>query len=224
MIDPKLLDYCATDRQREIIQAVLEHGSANKAAKAMGANRRWIDETVLRVKGHAARQGWGPEYDLNHEIAPGQILRGASTLYGADGQVKVQWVKTQADKEAQLQMLRDAVSAIAGDIKPWTRIAAPTINDADLMVVIPVGDPHIGMYALAEESGHDFDVDIARADLCGAMQYLSDNSPPAETCMILNLGDFFHADNALSRTKSGNVLDTHTRWSRVMQLGILTMV
>jgi hypothetical protein len=65
MIDPKLLDYCATDRQREIIQAVLEHGSANKAAKAMGANRRWIDETVLRVKGHAARQGWGPEYDLN---------------------------------------------------------------------------------------------------------------------------------------------------------------
>jgi hypothetical protein len=119
MIDPKLLDYCATDRQREIIQAVLEHGSANKAAKAMGANRRWIDETVLRVKGHAARQGWGPEYDLtHHEIAPGQILRGASTLYGADGQVKVQWVKTQADKEAQLQMLRDAVSAIAGDIKP----------------------------------------------------------------------------------------------------------
>jgi hypothetical protein len=73
MIDPKLLDYCATDRQREIIQAVLEHGSANKAAKAMGANRRWIDETVLRVKGHAARQGWGPEYDLTHQIAPGQI-------------------------------------------------------------------------------------------------------------------------------------------------------
>jgi hypothetical protein len=224
MIDPKLLDYCATDRQREIIQAVLEHGSANKAAKAMGANRRWIDETVLRVKGHAARQGWGPEYDLTHQIAPGQILRGASTLYGADGQVKAQWVLTQADKEAQLQMLRDAVSAITDDIKPVVPVAAPTINNADLMVVVPQGDPHIGMYAWAEESGHDFDVDIARADLCGAMQYLSDNSPPAETCMILNLGDFFHADNALSRTKSGNVLDTHTRWGRVMQLGILTMV
>jgi hypothetical protein len=109
---------------------------------------------------------------------------------------------TQADKEAQLQMLRDAVSAITDDIKPVVPVAAPTINNSDLMVVVPQGDPHIGMYAWAEESGHDFDVDIARADLCGAMQYLSDNSPPAETCMILNLGDFFHADNALSRTKS----------------------
>jgi hypothetical protein len=213
MIDPKLLDYCATDRQREIIQAVLEHGSANKAAKAMGANRRWIDETVLRVKGHAARQGWGPEYDLTMRLHRVRSCAVPARCTALTDKSKCSGSKLRPTKKRNLQMLRDAVSAITDDIKPVVPVAAPTINNSDLMVVVPQGDPHIGMYAWAEESGHDFDVDIARADLCGAMQYLSDNSPPAETCMILNLGDFFHADNALSRTKSGNVLDTHTRWS-----------
>ena len=224
MIDPKLLNFCTTQIQRDHMQAVIDAGSNRKAAKALGVHASTIDHTVRSVKKRAAVRGYAPEYDLMHSTAPGQVLKGSSTLYDADGNQRLQWVKTDADKQAQLDMLREAVTAIAEDIKAVKPVKAPKINNADLMVVVPQGDPHIGMYAWSEEAGHDFDVDIARSDLCGAMQYLSDNSPPAETCMILNLGDFFHADNALSRTKSGNVLDTDTRWSRVLQLGILAMV
>ena len=222
MIDPKLLDYCATDRQREIIQAVLEHGSANKAAKAMGANRRWIDETVLRVKGHAARQGWGPEYDLSHEIAPGQILRGASTLYGADGQVKVQWVKTQADKEAQLQMMADFVESLVVEMRETKAPlipSPPAPNCDDLASFFVVGDAHIGMRAWGHSTGgDDHDTKIGINDLNNAFRHLIAAAPPSETGYLINLGDWFHANDATNRTQaSGAQLDVDGRLNYVLK-------
>lgn len=220
----ELIQFCTTDRQTEILQAVTDHGSNKKAAAALGINRRAVDRTIIRIRQLAVRQGWAPEYDLTHPVAPGQILRGASTLYGADGAMKIQWVKTQADNQAMLHMLRDAVTSIVDDIKPVVPVTLPEITNDMLMTVYPMGDPHVGMYAWAKESGEDFDVDIARRDLRGAMQYLSDNTPPTDRALIVNLGDFFHADNGNSRTKSGNVLDTDTRWARVLELGILAMV
>jgi len=83
-----------------------------------------------------------------------------------------------------------------------------------------MGDPHIGMYAWADEAGEDFDLDIAERDLTAAMARLVQSAPKSETALILNLGDFFHADNMENRTmRSGNVLDVDTRWQKVLQVG-----
>lgn len=218
------LEYCSSDPQRRTIKAIHEHGSARKAAIALNLNKSTLNESLQIIKKNAALRGYAPEFGMINPTAPGQILKGSSTLYDADGNQKLQWIKTNADKNAQLEMLREAVAAIANDITPVKPVDAPNFSDDQLMCVYPMGDPHVGMYAWAEESGEDFDVDIARRDLKGAMQYLSDNTPASERAMIINLGDFFHADNANSRTKSGNVLDTDTRWARVLELGILAMV
>ena len=46
-------------------------------------------------------------------------------------------------------------------------------------------------------------------------------APPADQGIVLNLGDFFHADNSSNRTeRSGNSLDVDTRYAKVLGLGV----
>ena len=44
------------------------------------------------------------------------------------------------------------------------------------------------------------------------------------SALILNLGDFFHADTLAQQTKSGHKLDVDTRWPRVLKIGCQLMV
>ena len=43
----KLISFAATERQADICQAVIKHGSNNKAAKALGLDRRTVDRTWI---------------------------------------------------------------------------------------------------------------------------------------------------------------------------------
>ena len=51
-----LLQYCRTDRQREVVEACAKHGSASKAARALGIHKSSAQENVNRVKAYAARK------------------------------------------------------------------------------------------------------------------------------------------------------------------------
>ena len=43
----------ATDRQRELIDAVLEHGSAQQAARALGVDQSYLCKAIRNVKKRA---------------------------------------------------------------------------------------------------------------------------------------------------------------------------
>jgi hypothetical protein len=46
-------------------------------------------------------------------------------------------------------------------------------------------------------------------------------SPEADEALVLNLGEFFHAENDLARTsQSGNALDCDTRFAKVLRTGV----
>ena len=87
-----------------------------------------------------------------------------------------------------------------------------------------MGDPHIGMYAWASETGEDYDCDIAEKNLREAMAYLIDKAPPSETAIILNLGDFFHGDSSANTTTRGTNVDVDGRWARVLEIGVTLMI
>jgi hypothetical protein len=57
MIDSRLLDYCKTDRQREIIRAVIEAGSRRAAAKNLGVTNQYVDSVVNKIKANAEKVG-----------------------------------------------------------------------------------------------------------------------------------------------------------------------
>ena len=92
------------------------------------------------------------------------------------------------------------------------------------MCVYPMGDPHFGLYAWAKDAGDDFDLTIAENLTCGAIDRLVASAPEAETAILLNLGDMFHADNQKNVTNSGHQLDVDGRWAKVQQIGLKAML
>jgi hypothetical protein len=114
--------------------------------------------------------------------------------------------------------------AMAGPERAMMSDAAPEHDPADLLCVYPMGDPHLGMYAWAEETGAShFDLEIAERNLVAAVDHLVASGPPADTGLIVNVGDFFHYDNKSGTTTAGTRLDADTRWRKVLQTGVRAM-
>ena len=152
----------------------------------------------------------------------GASVYGTSTLYDENGDVKLQWVKQKQDnfEEQAKAYVQDLIAPVA-PVKPRK---APRNTHKDLMACILMGDPHVGMLAWDEETGDNFDLKIAEADLRGAVNRLVESAPDASECLIANLGDYFHMDDRLNATPgSKNPLDVDGRYLKVMRVGIRTM-
>lgn len=96
VLDQNLKAY-ATDCQWKKLQALEEHGSERKAAKALGVHHRAIAEAKSAVIKKAAQTGYAPEYDLVHPAAPGMIVKGTSIRYNEDGVAEQYWNKTRME-------------------------------------------------------------------------------------------------------------------------------
>lgn len=223
-IDSKLIEF-ATARQIEYIKAIEKHGSARKAAKALGLAKSAVTEAMSRLRAHAARQGYSPEHDMTRTVPDGFKVKGVSTYYDKDGKAAGQWVKSAVDQDRQIELLREFAAGLAEDVRGLAPITkAPKRADEDLMCVYPLGDPHFGMHAWWQDAGEDFDLKKAEALTCGAVDRLVASAPPAHTALLLNLGDMFHADNQKNQSQSGHQLDVDGRWSKVQRVGLQAMI
>jgi hypothetical protein len=223
-IDPQLIQF-ATVRQLEYIEAIEKHGGMRAAARALGVSKGSIDASMQGLRNRAAVNGYSPAHDLTRPVAPGFRAKGHSTLYRRGEQAPVlQWVKTDRDDEAREKMIRAAVAALAEECKGLApAVVEPAEADVDLLAVYPLGDPHFGMYAWAEEAGENFDLDIARKLTTGAVDRLVQAAPPAQVAILLPLGDVFHMDDQSNQTPAHrHQLDADGRFVKVLQVGIQT--
>ncbi|HEV2679719.1 MAG TPA: hypothetical protein VGV14_04405, partial [Rhodanobacter sp.] len=132
-----------------------------------------------------ARQGWAPEHGITTPLPLGQKLRGTSTLIDKrTGETVLQWVKSSEDAEQQAAIFRAACEAMAADLPKLKPRKAKGCWRTDLLTVYPIGDPHIGMYSWAAETGEDWDLAIAERVHCGAMAELVDSSPATEQAIL----------------------------------------
>lgn len=182
------------------------------------------ERSIYKRRARLALKGYSPKHDMTHTVPDGFKVKGVSTYYDKEGKPRGQWVKSTADAERQAEMMREAVEAMVEDLP---RVEA---RDADgeylshLMAVYPIGDAHIGMRSWAEETGQDWDLHIAERVQCGAMASLVQMAPPAEKAVILNLGDWFHADNMEAMTsRSGHILDVDGRYAKMVRVGVKVM-
>lgn len=222
----RLARYAQTDWQRKVANTVKESGSCRKAAIQLGRDHSAILAAINRMRVAAEKQGDSPEHGWTHTVPDSHLVKGVSSLYGEDGSLKVQWVKSQIKDEAKFEQMEEFAKALAdsvhGKAKPRK---APKVDTKELLTVYPIGDPHIGMYAWHEEAGEDFDLRIAESDLQSASERLVSVSPASDEALILNLGDFFHADNQAGVTsRSGHKLDTDSRHGKVMRVGKDAMI
>lgn len=220
-IDPKLLEYCVSEAEKTYLDAVLQAGSIQAASRHLETNRNNIRQAVERVRLRAAKMGYAPEAHMVRPTTAPFVVKGTSTLYGEDGAPKLQWVKTNLDREAQLEIMKEAVAALAEDVKPAKPIPPPPDVSEAHMAVIPWGDPHVGLYVWQEECGENFDLDIAEQDLCNAVDYLVERSPACKRGLLVNLGDFFHYTNMVGSTeRSGHILDRDSRTPKMIRVGV----
>ncbi len=226
-IDQKLLEY-ATERQKECLRLVDEHGSIRAAARAAGVNESTLRTPLTALKAKAAMHGYHPDSDMTRPVPAPYVVKGTSTLYNKEGTISAQWVKTKLDETKAREAVEEWVRWLVEDARGISPVcASPVVShlNSSLLTVYPMGDPHFGMHSWREETGDDFDLKIAERLTYAAIDRLVNSAPASETALILELGDFFHADNNTAATpRSGNALDVDNRWAKVMQVGLRAMV
>ncbi len=217
--------------QRAAIQAVIDHdGDRLAAADAIGRNLKGIRDSIYKARRSAAAKGWDP----SHPTAPvpdGMHVRRRSTLrkprwecpecgHVEADRVVLEWTQAQKGAEERAEAMRAFVLELADPVRGAAEpVEVPPDLLEDLLVVIPVGDHHLGMLAHRSETGENWDTKKGEAILRRAIDRAIEVAPPAGTCVLAFMGDFFHADTSAAVTpKSGHLLDVDTRFPEISRI------
>lgn len=223
-IDPKLYEYCDTDRQKEILQLLDELGSGTAVAERLGLHRSAPHITLKRLQKKAARRGYSPEHDMVRTVPEGYLVKGVSTYYDSEGKARGQWVKSAISHEQQAALMKATVEAMAEEIVPCAPVEGrrdSASSMADLCNLYTYSDFHLGMLAQEEEGGANWDIKIAEDTLIRSFEMMVNQSPKA-ACAVVNIqGDMLHSDGLLPVTPaSRHVLDQDGRFSRIVATAI----
>src|SRR5690606_4022565 len=162
----RLLDFCTTLKQRELVRAVDAcHGNVANACRMLG----WEGAgTVYRrmfrqVKERAAKAGvTDGASNMKGQAPVGFTVKRHSARFDKEGNAAGGWLITEPTKQQAWDAFEQSCNDLAENIKGIAKpVPAPEYADSDLLTVIPIGDPHFGMMSWAEETGENFDLAIA---------------------------------------------------------------
>jgi len=162
-----------------------------------------------------------PERGEKFEPLPGHLIKGESAYVDPDGFLIGKWVRTREDTE-RTKILAAAIHEEFSQYKGYAKLVPPPKETAaDLCNYYPIVDPHIGMLSYGKETGQSNDLKIGVDRVESTLQRLIGWAPPAETAVIINTGDFFHADDQRNATPaSGHQLDVDGRDQKVKWAGV----
>lgn len=204
------------DEKRQILEAYEAAGRNQcEAARMLGMARGKFQMrlySALRDKSVS---------DLEPYVADGQKLKGVSTLYNKDGESVMQWVKTSADLDRQIEIVRETAEALKADIpKEEPTPFLSTVNE-DLCSVYVLTDYHIGQMSWAAECGEDWGTDKSADFLVKWFASAIAAAPDSEVGILCQLGDFLHYDGMDSVTPtSKHLLDTDARYAKIVHVAI----
>ena len=221
-IDAALLkEFADTERQAIVCQAVINNGSNNKAASALGIGRRTVDKIMKRLEANAASRAVAPHKSVNRETMEGFEAKRVSTAYKEDGTVALQWVIQEPEKRSMKQKLDAMLEGMKDDLSGYKLpVEQPAIVNSDYLACYMIGDHHYGMLCDSETKvdDDDWDVKIATRVLVESTERLSKRVGNAEVGVLLNCGDFFHADSSANTTTKGTPVDVDTRIGKTFKL------
>lgn len=226
---------------------VRELGGQYKAAAALGISRPAVQRRLRRerkaergelgfapvlpgfaIKSTAGKVGdiWVKQTKAHGEVfamPEGQQLKELSALVDESDRVVLKWVKT---KESQAPIATEAIKAAFAEYTGRAEIVAePVYCDAELATAYMLADHHLGLLAWKPESGASYDLKIASELLISKMRALVRAAPSSALAVILNLGDFTHADNSSNTTgRSGNALDVDGRYAKILSVGVKLLI
>lgn len=202
---------------RETVAQCQKYGGYTRAGNALGVP----PATMQRRWERAKARGLTPSTAPMHDATDGYLVKGTSTLVGAEGETKLQWIKTHIDADKFRAMTEAACRAAAEKVKPLARIAAPMKTSTDLATLYTLTDCHVGMLAWGKETGEPWDLEIAERTLTEAMLTMMESAPPAHTGIVNQLGDFLHFDSLKPLTpEHGHILDADSRYQKIVEIAV----
>ena len=224
-----LVDYAKTERHREAMQVWEECGrNSARAAGVLGISQSTMRDYVSITKNTAAAAGYSENWDASRHVPEGEMVIGRS-IYTADDEGNKAWLKTRRTmtEAARNKALQGFVDGLTKGVKPYKPKAKPKTKKfaTDLLPAIVIGDAHFGMRADARETkARDYDTKIASQDMLAAVDYLVDLAPASEKCLLVNVGDFIHANGSSGTTFGGTKLDVDTRIEVVLEIAAQTFL
>lgn len=167
----------------------------------------------------ATRLGLG--YDAVRKRIKRRFPPGSSTLVNVpDSQIKLQWLRAPKEgfsSEDIATSIREAFDGYKPPPEPSVAVSGAIQAETDLATIYPLADWHVGLLSWKKETGHNYDLKIAKQTIEAAMERLISGSPQSSQAVILGLGDLLHSDNFDGMTaKSKNVLDVDGRYPKIL--------
>ena len=76
-----LLQFCQSRAQIEAVRLIYIDGiSQRDTAKKLGISRTSLRDRLAAVKNNAAKRGYSPDNDWNHQVPDGHKIKGVSTV------------------------------------------------------------------------------------------------------------------------------------------------
>lgn len=191
------------------IAAYHEIGSVRGAARKLGVDQASVYRTLKRLG------------VLNTNIPIDHKIKGVSTLVDESGNQKLQWIKTDQDKERALMLMREACEALKEEIKPYKPVKYKGTSSDDLATCYILTDYHIGQLSWCGETGEKWDIETAENMLIDWFASAIKDSPSSDTAILAQLGDFLHHDSLSSITPtSHHVLDADARYQEMVGVAV----
>ena len=206
----------------EALAEFLKDHTQAEAAAHFKMNKRTVER---RAKSLVLR-GFSPKHHFTRLLPDPLVLDRASLLYKrGEAEPILSWIKSKVDGDKLRAYVQGVCEAITSELPKRCPLPAPPHTLAHLMAVYPIGDAHIGMRAWGTETqGASWDLVEAERVQCAAMAALVDLAPAADQAVIINLGDWFHADNMAGMTeRSGHVMDLDGRYAKMISVGVKVM-
>jgi len=206
----------------QILAAIDQTGSQAGAAAFLGIHKRSIERRVRSIK-----DGTTAEDQHAHQLEQrdDEIFKGRSVLWNPEtGERKLEWYKTDRDKQVQLEQMREVIEGMKEDIPRAKPVTPPASVSNDLCACYVLSDAHIGMLAWGEETGEDWDTKIAEETIKRWTEAAMQSAPNAHTAVLLQLGDWLHFDGLIPETPtSKHSLDTDTRFQLLIRVAVRTL-
>jgi len=212
-----------TPKQEEYIEKIIAcNGNKQEAADQLGVSRSTIRSAIKSAEKRVAKFGYHPKSGLNNPAAPGFGMKGYSHIRRDEEGKMIGWDKYVVDSATVEAMMKLAMEEMVKDIPKTKPLKLQTKkSDPDLLNLYVVTDYHLGMLAWEEETGADWDLEIAEDLLVKWFQVGIARSPNAETAVFAQLGDFLHFDSLEAVTPtSGHLLDADTRFQKLVRVAI----
>ncbi len=197
------------------------YASKAEAARAIGLApttfKSWLEKE--------ARKGFAPGH-FQSGTAPGFKIGKVTIQRNAKGAVERTWER-QSPEQGQAQGALEAfVRDLCEPIKGLAPLTPPPAHSSDnLLSVYPIGDQHHGMYAEAEQTGTEYNTAISAELLTTSIDYLCATAPPSGTAILLDVGDFHHANCSNNETPaSRHAMHVTASYGKVMHSGAMALV